>query len=58
MLAKAREVLEDKNHPAWLGAWRFLAEQGYGKPAQSVDVTSGGQPIQRVELFGGLTLEV
>lgn len=32
MLEKAREVLKDKEHPAWLGAWRFVAEQGYGKP--------------------------
>jgi hypothetical protein len=34
MLTKAREVLAQPDHPAWLGAWKFLAEQGYGKAAQ------------------------
>jgi hypothetical protein len=40
MLNKAREVLRDKDHPAWLGAWRFVAEQGYGKPEQLVGVAA------------------
>ena len=35
-LEVAREVLEDKNHPAWLGAYKFLTEQGYGKPTETI----------------------
>lgn len=38
MLARARKVLANEDHPAWLGAWRFLAEHGFGKPEQSVEV--------------------
>lgn len=44
-LEVAREVLADKGHPAWLGAWRFVAEQGYGKPETAVDITSNGETI-------------
>ena len=36
MLDTAKKVLENPKHPAWLGAWRFLAEQGYGKPVQPI----------------------
>lgn len=32
VLEQARKVIKDKEHPAWLGAWRFLVEQGFGKP--------------------------
>ena len=37
MLAQAKEVLKDKAHGAWLGAWKFVAEQGYGKPKESIE---------------------
>ena len=37
VVKKAKEVVEDPQHPAWLGAWKFLAEQGYGKPKESVE---------------------
>lgn len=30
----AEEILKDKDHPAWLGAWKFVAEQAYGKATQ------------------------
>lgn len=37
MMERAKAVLNVPNHPAWLGAWKFLTEQGYGKPAQPVE---------------------
>ncbi len=37
-LTIAERVLKDPKHPAWLGAAKFLAEHGHGKPAQPVDV--------------------
>jgi hypothetical protein len=43
MLTRAQQVLEDPGHPAWLGAWKFVAEQGYGKPVQPVDATVDGE---------------
>lgn len=46
VLAKAREVLADPTHDAWLGAWKFLAEQGYGKAAQRVEIAGdAAQPL-------------
>jgi len=54
MVQTAEEVLKDKNHPAWLGAWKFLAEQGYGKAAQSLDLTTDGKPlVPQVIIIGG-----
>lgn len=37
--AKALEVLDDPQHPAWLGALKFLAEHGFGKPNQTIETT-------------------
>ncbi len=36
-LEKVRQVLADTDHPAWLGAYRFAAEHGYGKPKEQVE---------------------
>lgn len=46
MLAQARAVLGDREHPAWLGAWRFVAEQAYGK-AEATQTVKGDadQPL-------------
>ena len=44
-LAKVREVLNNPDHPHWLGAYRFAAEHGYGKPAQTIQGPDGG-PVQ------------
>jgi len=44
-LAKVREVLNTPDHPHWLGAYRFAAEHGYGKPAQTIQGPDGG-PVQ------------
>jgi len=40
VLAVAESVLKDKNHPAWLGAFKFVGEQGFGKAKQEVDIGS------------------
>lgn len=40
MLDRARAVLDNPEHPAWLGALKFLTEQGYGRAAQTLDLTS------------------
>lgn len=34
----AAKILEDPSHPACFQAWKFLAEQGYGKARQGLDV--------------------
>lgn len=34
--ALAKKVLDDPEHPAWLGAWKFVAEQAHGKAAQTI----------------------
>lgn len=34
--ALAKQVLDDPEHPAWLGAWKFVAEQAHGKAAQTI----------------------
>lgn len=38
--ARARGILDDPDHPAWLGAWRFVAEQAFGKPTQPIDLST------------------
>jgi hypothetical protein len=54
MLERAVAILEDVDHPSCLGAAKFLAEQGYGKPSTQLDVTSGGKPLQKqVIVVGG-----
>lgn len=35
----AEEVIADKDHPAWLGAYKFLTEMGYGKAKETIDAT-------------------
>jgi hypothetical protein len=41
MLRTAERVLKNAKHPAWLGAWKFLAEHGYGKPTQPLSNADG-----------------
>lgn len=36
----AAQILEDPSHPACFQAWKFLAEQGYGKPRQQIDLVA------------------
>lgn len=43
---------------SYLRAHQYVTERVGGKPAQSVDLTSGGEPLpQRATLFGGLEIE-
>lgn len=56
-LRKAK-VLDRDDHPLFAFALKESADRGEGRPAQSVDLTSGGEPIQQsVILFGGLVVE-
>lgn len=40
ILAKAKEVLKDPSHGAWLGAWKWLGEQAYGKAKETIDLSA------------------
>lgn len=52
------KVLDRDDHPLFAFALKESADRGEGKPAQSVDLTSAGEPIrQSVTLFGGLVVE-
>ena len=46
--ARAKEVLKNPDHPAWLGALKFVHEAVEGRPAQAVDVTSEGKRLPGV----------
>ncbi len=46
MVKIAHEVLRDKAHPAWLGAWKFVNGEGYGLPVQPTLVES----VSRIEV--------
>jgi hypothetical protein len=41
VLKAARRVLRDPKHPAWFGAFRWMAEQKYGKPTQKLEGNLG-----------------
>ena len=49
--AKAKKILADPDHPAWLGALKFVHEAAEGRPAQSVDLTSKGEALPGVILL-------
>ena len=38
--AEAKKILDNPEHPYWMHAGRFAAEHGYGKPEQSVQVST------------------
>lgn len=37
--AEVQKVLDNPEHPQWMNAGRFAAEQAHGKPQQSIDVS-------------------
>jgi hypothetical protein len=39
-------ILKNPDHPAYLGALKWATEHGYGKPEQSLDLTSGGKSLE------------
>src|ERR1043166_5131547 len=41
----ARHLIETPDHPVFLGARKFAAEQAHGKAQASVDLTTGGRPF-------------
>ena len=45
-LKAVQAILEDPSHPAYLGALKWASENGYGKPQQPVDLTSGNKPLR------------
>lgn len=47
-------ILENPAHPAYLGALKWATENGYGKPKESVEVsTKDGGPLAQVWLVAG-----
>ena len=52
--ARAKKILQMPDHPAWLGAWRFAAEHGYGKPTQRIEhAGDADQPLTVRVIFEG-----
>lgn len=57
--AIAESVIENPDHPAWLGAYKFLTEQGFGKGAQplehsgSLELTSEEAAARIAEILKG-----
>ena len=43
----ARQVLENPDHPAFMGALKFVAEQAHGKPTQTI----AGDPDKPLKLM-------
>jgi hypothetical protein len=50
LLETVARVLDDPTHPAWPKMVALVWDRGYGKPAQSVDVTSDGKGLQSFTL--------
>lgn len=44
----AKKILDNPEHPAWLGAWKFVAEQAYGKSAQTTVLQGDEQKPLRI----------
>lgn len=40
--ADAKKIVDDPDHPEWMAAGKFAAEQGYGRPAQTVELQGKG----------------
>jgi hypothetical protein len=39
------KILDDPAHPAFMKALEFAADRGFGKAAQAIDLTTGGEKI-------------
>lgn len=50
--AKAKDILGKPDHPAWLGAAKFVHEAVDGKPDQKHDMTSGGRSLAELINLG------
>lgn len=58
VLREAEAVLTDRTHPAWLGCWRFMVEQGFGKSLERLDLTSAGEVVRQVLVIGDQRVEL
>lgn len=47
-IAVVRRVIKGELDPKVIAAVKWASEHGYGKPAQAVDVTSGGERLSYV----------
>ncbi|MDP1859503.1 MAG: hypothetical protein Q8K82_12580 [Gemmatimonadaceae bacterium] len=52
-LGHIEAVLNDPNHPQWMAALRHVTEHGYGKPAQSVEVSGRFELEPQAFVIGG-----
>jgi hypothetical protein len=58
ILAKLEAVLSDPSHPAWLGALKFVTEQGYGKAPQAIEpLVEPEPPVKNVLYVLGQRIE-
>lgn len=59
VLRAVREILADPDHPAFMSALRWASENGYGKPAQSVELRGSGESPVSVQVwqFGDRKIE-
>jgi len=54
----AGKVLDDASGPMYLDAAKWVADRGYGKAHQSVDMTTDGQPMRtQVLVVNGVAVE-
>jgi hypothetical protein len=54
MLNHVQDVLNNPDHPQWLGAWKWATERGYGKSPDSLEVSGpggGAVPLEMVVRF-------
>ncbi len=49
---EAKRILEDPDHPQWLAAGKFVAEQAYGKATEKLEVEADVQVTQTWEVAG------
>jgi hypothetical protein len=59
MLDRARQILENTDHPGWLSVWKFVAEQGYGKAPQAAEIATEQEPeVRQVIVIGDQRIEI
>ena len=48
VLSALSAILSDKDHPGFIKAFTYCADRGYGRPTQSIEVTSQGASIAEI----------
>lgn len=46
---QVKEILQDKNHPAFAAMWSRVADRAHGKPGQSVTLEAGATLSSLIE---------